>query len=424
MSARLEATNVPADDEGPNVRGCLAPAGQHIAPLVVVETHPVQYHAPVYRALQSTFGIPVSAIYGSDFSVAGYRDPEFGASFRWDTDLLSGHAASFLSTVAAGGARSAEHVSADGLNEALRAAQPAAILLTGYSPSFYRSAWMAAWRARCPLLLRAETADHARSRGVAQDWARSTALRALYRSCTRLLYVGRRSHDHFSRLGVPRGKLVFSPYCVDTTAFEPSEEARGRLRAATRERLGVRDAEHLILFSGKLSERKAPDLLLRAVRSLPPEIRGRITVAFMGSGELQGRLEQLAGASPKVGARFLGFQNQTQLSPYYQAADLLVLPSLHSETWGLVVNEALHHGVPCVVSEAVGCAPDLVEPSVTGEIAATASTESLAAAIERALVLVGRPEIRERCREKVSGYTVGKAAQGIAEAYWAVVKPR
>ena len=97
-----------------------------------------------------------------------------------------------------------------------------------------------------------------------------------------------------------------------------------------------------------------------------------------------------------------------------------MLPSLHSETWGLVVNESLHHGLPCVVSEAVGCAPDLIEAGVTGEIAVTGSVASLVSAISRALALIGRPEIRETCREKVSGYTVEKAAEGIAKAYWAV----
>src|SRR5215471_14192487 len=52
--------------------------------LAVIETHPVQYHAPVYRNLQARFGIPVTAIYGSDFSVEGYRDAEFGARLSWD----------------------------------------------------------------------------------------------------------------------------------------------------------------------------------------------------------------------------------------------------------------------------------------------------------------------------------------------------
>src|SRR5438132_911592 len=59
--------------------------------LAVIETHPIQYHAPVYRAVQSEFGISVTAIYGSDFSVVGYRDHEFGETFAWDTDLLAGY---------------------------------------------------------------------------------------------------------------------------------------------------------------------------------------------------------------------------------------------------------------------------------------------------------------------------------------------
>ena len=51
--------------------------------LAVIETHPIQYHAPLYRLLEQRFGVPVTAIYASDFSVRGYRDAEFGATFAW-----------------------------------------------------------------------------------------------------------------------------------------------------------------------------------------------------------------------------------------------------------------------------------------------------------------------------------------------------
>ena len=64
--------------------------------LTVVATHPTQYHAPVYRWLQTRLGIPVTVLYGSDFSVAGYRDPEFATTLAWETDLLSGYSARFL----------------------------------------------------------------------------------------------------------------------------------------------------------------------------------------------------------------------------------------------------------------------------------------------------------------------------------------
>ena len=56
--------------------------------LAVLQTHPVQYHAPVYRRVQERWGVPVTAIYGSDFSLAGYRDAEFKTTFAWDTDCL------------------------------------------------------------------------------------------------------------------------------------------------------------------------------------------------------------------------------------------------------------------------------------------------------------------------------------------------
>ena len=61
----------------------------------------------------------------------------------------------------------------------------------------------------------------------------------------------------------------------------------------------------------------------------------------------------------KPRASFTGFLNQTEVSRAYVAADCLVLPSDYSETWGLVVNEAMASGLPCIISDRCGCAPDL-----------------------------------------------------------------
>src|SRR6059036_918007 len=110
-------------------------------PLAIIETHPVQYHAPVYHFLNDHLGVPVRVIYGSDFSVAGYRDKEFGTSFAWDTDLLSGYSSVFLSRVKEGGAGSFEDVSASGLRTVLAGLKPEAVMVVGYSPQFNRTAW-------------------------------------------------------------------------------------------------------------------------------------------------------------------------------------------------------------------------------------------------------------------------------------------
>src|SRR5215475_10984559 len=120
--------------------------------LAVIETHPVQYHAPVYRKLQERFGIHVTAIYGSDFSVEGYRDAEFGARFAWDTDLLAGYDQIFLSRVSEGGAGSFEEISPRGIEGALRNLAPSAVLILGYSPQFNRAAFYHAWKAKRPII--------------------------------------------------------------------------------------------------------------------------------------------------------------------------------------------------------------------------------------------------------------------------------
>jgi glycosyltransferase involved in cell wall biosynthesis len=146
-----------------------------------------------------------------------------------------------------------------------------------------------------------------------------------------------------------------------------------------------------------------------------------MVVLFLGDGHLRESLDRLARTEPSVAVRFVGFQNQTQLSRYYHAADILVLPSRGFEPWGLVVNEALAHGLPCIVSDQVGCAPDLITPGVTGEIFESGSVSSLSWALQRATALVGKSTVRDQCRARVSAYSVEHAAAGIAQAYWNVV---
>ena len=128
-----------------------------------------------------------------------------------------------------------------------------------------------------------------------------------------------------------------------------------------------------------------------------------------------------ASIDPPVQVRFPGFQNQRAMSAYYHAADCLVLPSLRDETWGLVVNEALAHGVPAVVSDQVGCAPDLIQDGATGAVFDAGDADSLAIALRRVLPLLNNGAARARCREIVSVYSVANAARGIAAAFERIV---
>src|SRR4029077_4332550 len=120
-----------------------------------------------------------------------------------------------------------------------------------------------------PLLFRGETTDHSRERSRLKSVVRDQALRKLYRRCAKLLYVGQRSAEHFERLGFPRESLIFSPYCVDASVFECDEAARSKHRSGIRQKIGAAENDTVLLFSGKLSHRKGPDLIVDALGQLP-----------------------------------------------------------------------------------------------------------------------------------------------------------
>jgi glycosyltransferase involved in cell wall biosynthesis len=384
--------------------------------LVILETHPVQYHAPVYRKL-AEMGVDLEVVYGSDFSMRGYKDKEFGARFAWDKELTAGTKCRFLEPEA----KSYGQVTGKGIGQALDEIRPKAALLCGYNHPFDRAAFQECRKRGIPILLKAETTDRAVRRGWLKSRIRDWRLRVIYRECAVLLPIGKRSREHYRRLGVPEEKMVDSPYCVDESSFLWDEDSRTKLRTTKRKELGDRIPEigygmpkALILFSGKLVWRKGPDLLVEAAGRLRKEGMD-VGVVFCGSGEMETQLKKRC-EELKVPAVFLGFVNQSGLSAVYHACDLFCLPSREGETWGLVVNEALLHGLPVVVSEAVGCGPDLVVSDECGEFFQTGEVKALAIGLKNVIQKGLSLERRKICRKTVEPYSTGKAAEGIIRA--------
>ena len=139
---------------------------------------------------------------------------------------------------------------------------------------------------------------------------------------------------------------------------------------------------------------------------------------MVGEGPMRAEIEaeiQRTGAP----VRLLGFFNQSEMPEAYALADVLVLPS-ETETWGLVVNEALACGLPAVVSSGVGCAPDLVEPGATGETYPMGDVDALAVAMERALHLARDPATAHALKVKMETYSLETAILGTLEAVKAV----
>jgi glycosyltransferase involved in cell wall biosynthesis len=386
--------------------------------LAVIATHPIQYQVPVWRLLAQEPDLNVRVYYGSDFSVRGYRDAEFGLAVKWDIALTEGYPHTFLSRdPSINGASGFFDLRATNLGHHLREFMPDCALICGYLPFFWWEALWAARRLKVPVLIRAETTDAARRHNALKRSLRRLFLRVFYGQCERFLAIGQKSRDHYLAKGIAREQIGWSPYCVDTDLFERQAAEYLPRRAALRHELGFADGQTVFIFSGKIYPHKGPFILVRAFQGLSDSELGQVGLIVLGDGVWREAFEKECRRQLGRSAVFAGFVNQSQLGRYYAAADCLLLPSI-SETWGLVVNEAMLFGRPAIVSSGVGCQPDLVIDGQTGFVFPVGDAVALRQQISKMMTLLrdGQTAIAERCRQHAAKYSTRAAAEGIHQA--------
>lgn len=385
--------------------------------LAVVLSHPTQYYSPWFAWISSQAAVDLRVFYLWDFGVTAQRDPQFGTTFAWDRDLLTGYAHEFVPNRARRpGTEHFRGLDNPLLSSRLRAWAPDAVLVFGYN---YLTHVRLVLGARWPLIFRGDShlIDHPRP-----SLAKRFLLRRLYARFAAVTYVGQANRDYFRAFAVPEARLHFAPHCVDATHFTATPTVRDD-STALRAQLDLGD-RRVVLFAGKLVPAKQPRALLDAFLALAPS---NAALVFVGQGEELASIQAAAAARPDAVVRFLPFANQTEMPARYLLADIFALASRGLyETWGLAVNEAMHLGVPCLVSHRVGCQRDLVTDGETGWVFPADDPAALRATLARALhdVSTRRDALRAAVAHRISGYTYAHATAGLLAAVQAVVPPR
>jgi glycosyltransferase involved in cell wall biosynthesis len=222
------------------------------------------------------------------------------------------------------------------------------------------------------------------------------------------LYVGQHSRRYYEHYGYPKRRLFFAPHCIDTAWFR--SRATSDVRYQLRNALGIGAQDKVLLFAGKFEPFKRPIDVIEAVAQLGLE--QPVHVMMAGAGVLESSIRARASALG-VSLHMLGFQNQSQMPGVYAASDVLVLPSGGRETWGLVANEALACGLPVIVSDAVGCAPDLAGDGTVGAVTRLGDIESLSKSMVR---LLKAPPALTDIHRRSEEFSVDRAVSGICEA--------
>ena len=387
--------------------------------LSAVLTHPIQYYAPWFRYIAANAPLIDLKVHYCVTVTPEQQGVGFDEPFTWDNSMFGGYDHVVLSNPSQ---RVESHSSAffgvtvPQIVQSIRKASADVILVPGWYSASLVAAAVTARMAGTPVVYRGDS-QLLTPRGLPGP-AKRFRTRSILRMFTHYLSVGKRNHDYLRHYGIPESRIFFSPACVDNEFFAGLAAASDR--QLQRKAMDIAPHAVVALFAGKLEAKKRPWEVIEAAGRMdnPP------VVVIAGSGDAEERC-RIAAERSKGQVIFLGFRNQTEIARAYGLSDCLVLPSDSGETWGLVVNEALAVGLPCVVSDQVGSGPDLIEDRKTGYVTPFANIDELARTLAKLRAqLASGEDFATACRERAAEYSFRTATAGLEAAVESAVRAR
>lgn len=382
-------------------------------------SHPVQYQAPLLRHISKHPDIDLTVFFSSDCSVREYRDDGFGVRVKWDVPLLDGYKYEFLPHIRE--TDNPTHFAKPinwGVFKRLRKGRFDAVWLFGYDRLLCYQVMLAAKLLGIPVILQGESNLGSRKRPFKVRLAKrllAPVLKSLVRCVVPIGTLNEQYWKHYFGPDFPSFRM---PYSINNDFFrQRAIEARPQ-REKLREQLGLEPGRPVILYASKLQTRKRCIDLVEAFLQLSPT-QGADPNAYLlivGDGVEREALERRVREAGVTGIRFLGFKNQTELPAIYDLCDAFVLPSFN-ETWGLIVNELMSVGKPIIVTDRVGCQPDLVHDGVNGFVYPVGDVAALTDCLRR---LVEDPALREsmseQSRQIIQKHTYDEDLHGLRRA--------
>jgi glycosyltransferase involved in cell wall biosynthesis len=381
--------------------------------LAIVVSHPIQYAVPLYRRLARRGDLELKVFFTWHDGSEAIQDRGFAQPVCWDIPLTGGYQFELVPNVSSGpGTHRFFGLRNPDLLERILSWRPDVVQITGWAWSSHLHLLRVLHRRRIVTLFFGDS--HLLDGGTAGPrwWLKAALLRRVYAWPTGILAVGAANRAYFERFGVSPEKLYPCPHAIDVTRFAAPQADVATEAARWRAELQIDRDHKVLLFAGKFEPKKRPVELMRAVARLRDPA---IVLVLVGAGALQSEIDALAAAQPSR-FRVLPFQNQSRMPVVYRLGDVFVLPSSHAESWGLAVNEALACGTPVIVSDRVGCAADVVDPSC-GRIFAWNDWSQFEGCAETMLGDGGRlAAMRSAARQRAWAFDVSVAEAALAAA--------
>lgn len=203
---------------------------------------------------------------------------------------------------------------------------------------------------------------------------------------------GSKAHQYFEGLGIKNEKI--------SVAIDASGVKEKLIAYKIKEKYKLSDDTKIILYYGRIVERKGLDLLIRAYSEL--KYKGiNSCLLICGDGPFKRDCERLVKELQLDKVIFEGFVDPSYKYTFFSQCDIFVLPSYFyngiPEAWGLTVNEAMQCGKPVIATTAVGAAYDLINGK-NGKMIQENNINELVNSLNELLTSENKEKIKEECK--------------------------
>ena len=220
-------------------------------------SHPIQYHAPLFRRLARWPGIEFEALFCHDHGVRPSYDSGFGRVVQFDVPLLEGFNSRFLTNMSpVKGSTFMGQINPEVVTASIRGRFDA-LVVHGYS-AITRLLLAVSPRSGRPALMLYGDSNPADPRTQLKRMTKRVLLSTLFKRFDHFLYIGEANRSYYTEYGAREDQLTFAPLAVDNELFAVGAAAARAERDLRRAQLGLPASIPLFVFCGKLTEGKRP----------------------------------------------------------------------------------------------------------------------------------------------------------------------
>lgn len=224
---------------------------------------------------------------------------------------------------------------------------------------------------------------------------------------------GKMTDQYLETYGATKEKIMHYPFTSlsERNLLEKACDMEGAQEI--RKECGIKE-KYVIVSVGQFIYRKGFDVLIHATKNISKDVG----VYIIGGEPTKEYLDMRKDVGGNEKIHFIGFLGHEELSRFYKAADIFVLPT-REDIWGLVVNEAMAYGLPVVTTNKCVAGIELVEDDINGYIVHAGDEEGLANAINRFFEKSYDEQIimKQESLRKIREYTIENMSKVHMEAF-------